>query len=128
MKGTFLNAKNQMIGACARSKDVCGFLLIGCLSEAMDACDDDETNFLMETMGDIATDNIDYTKYKIGDTVVYKPMQQYKRGKKIEMNEQEMKVTDVIPHAMVGDLSVEYKVCPINDNSGIYYHCHESSL
>ena len=36
------------------------------------------------TFGDIQIENIDYSKYKIGETVEYKALQKYKRGKEIE--------------------------------------------
>ena len=129
VKGIFLNDKYQMVDAFTRARNVDIFLLIGPLSAAIDVSDEDnETKLLMDTFGDIAIENIDCTNYKIGDKVIYKPMQEYKRGKQLEMKQQEMQLIEVLPHAFVGDLSIEYKICNINDNSDVYYGCHESLL
>ena len=37
-------------------------------------------------------------------------------------------VVDVKPHAQVCDLSIEYKIKSLNDDSSNYYQCHESLL
>ena len=62
---------------CARANDVDPFLLIDPLGQAMDASDDiDETNTLIDSLGDIAIEDINYTICKIEETLKYKPIQQ----------------------------------------------------
>ena len=129
VKGIFLNDKKKQVAACVRAKDVDAFLLIGPLRQAMDVSDDiDETNKLMDSLGNISIDDLNYTKYEIAEKLKYKPIQKYHRGRAIEMKEIEVTVVDVEPHAQVGDLSIEYKIKPVDDDSGIYYQCDESLL
>ena len=70
IKGVFLDSNNQTVESWANVTDVDCFLLIGPLSQAKDASDDsDLTDALMNKLGDLSIETINYNKYQIGETV-----------------------------------------------------------